>query len=354
MKWAMGLSDWSASCMFLRRGTMRIIENRAMLCPQPTISILCITFNQIDYIRDAINSFLTQEIDEAIEILINDDCSTDGTTDVLLEYQRQHPEFFRIVTHEENQFSRGASPMGEFLVPLARGEYIAMCEGDDYWTDVDKLKKQLGVMRRNPEIAACVHANENVQASTKRRLSVVRYSDHDTMISAEDVITHSQCYATNSLFVRSDAMSAYRSSPFGSLKTDGDHKMLVFFGLLSGGIYYLNEVMSAYRVLAKNSVNRSMLMGDALVKTAASKREKRLALLDLVDSYTDGAMHKLVQRGKDAMDYAFYRDTRNLRILKSRWPERLKKEGLLSHIDLYLYAYCRPLHKVLMGIYCKL
>lgn len=333
---------------------MRVIEDCDKLCARPTISILCITFNQIDYIRDAIDSFLAQEVDEDLEILVNDDCSTDGTTDILLEYQRQHPSVFRVVTHEENQFSKGASPMGEFLVPLARGEFIAMCEGDDYWTDAKKLAKQLEVMRDNPGIAACVHANENVQASTKRRLSTVRYSDHDTMISAEDVISHSQCYATNSLFVRSDAMKAYRSSPFGSLKTDGDHKMLVFFGLLSGGIYYLDEVMSAYRVLAKNSVNRSMLMGDALMRTAATKREKRLALLDLVDNYTGGSMHELVQRGKDAMEYSYYRDTRDLRTLRARWPERLKQEGLLAHIDLYLYAYCRPLHKMLMGIYCRL
>lgn len=333
---------------------MRVIEDCDKLCARPTISILCITFNQIDYIRDAIDSFLAQEVNEDIEILVNDDCSTDGTTDVLLEYQRQHPSIFRVVTHEENQFSKGASPMGEFLVPLARGEYIAMCEGDDYWTDVKKLAKQLDVMRGNPGIAACVHANENVQASTKRCLSIVRYSDHNTMISAEDVVSHSQCYATNSLFVRSDAMKAYRSSPFGSLKTDGDHKMLVFFGLLSGGIYYLDEVMSAYRVLAKNSVNRSMLMGDALMTTAATKREKRLALLDLVDSYTDGSMHELVQRGKDAMEYSYYRDTRDLCTLRTRWPERLKQEGLLAHIDLYLYAYCRPLHKMLMDIYCRL
>lgn len=333
---------------------MKVIEDEGKLCARPTISVLCITYNQIDYIRDAIDSFLAQVVDEDLEILVNDDCSTDGTTDVLLEYQRQYPSKFRIVTHETNQFSKGASPMGEFLVPLARGEFIAMCEGDDYWTDPKKLSKQLAVMREKPEIAACVHAHENVQAGTKRRLATVRYASEDAMISEEDVISHSQCYATNSLFVRSGAMREYRSSEFGSLKADGDHKMLVFFGLLSGGIYYLDEVMSAYRVLAKNSVNRSMLMGDALSKAAATKREKRLALLDLVESYTNGARHELVELGRDSMEYAYCRDTRDLRTMKRRWPERLKREGFLAHVDLYLYAYCRPLHKLLMGIYCRL
>ena len=91
---------------------MKVIDDHAKLSAHPVVSILCITFNQVDYIRDAIDSFLEQDFDEDIEILINDDCSTDGTLDILLEYQRTHPDLFRIVTHEENQFSKGVRPYG--------------------------------------------------------------------------------------------------------------------------------------------------------------------------------------------------------------------------------------------------
>lgn len=333
---------------------MKVIEDHAKLSAHPVVSILCITFNQVDYIRDAIDSFLEQDFDEDIEILINDDCSTDGTLDILLEYQRTHPDLFRIVTHEENQFSKGVSPMGEFLVPLARGEFISMCEGDDYWTDRNKLAKQLAVMRQHPEIAACVHANENVQAGTKRQLSIVRYRDRDSMISERDIVTHSQCYATNSLFVRTSVLQQYRDSPFGRLKTDGDHKMLVYFGLVAGGIYYINDVMSAYRVLAKNSVNRSMITSARLPEAARGKYEKRVALLKLVDAYTGNRLHELVALGMESMEYSYYRDIRDLRTLKRRWPSKLKGESFFSRVDLYLYTYCRPLHKVLIGLYCRL
>ena len=112
----------------------------------PVVSVCMTTYNHAPYLAQAIEGVLAQRTSFDVELVLSDDCSTDGTTGVLLEYQRQHPSIFRVVTHEENQFSKGASPMGEFLVPLARGEYIAMCEGDDYWTDVKKLAKQLESM----------------------------------------------------------------------------------------------------------------------------------------------------------------------------------------------------------------
>lgn len=333
---------------------MKIVENTELLSAEPVVSILCITFNQIDYIADALDSFLAQDIDVPVEILVNDDCSTDGTTDVLLDYQRRRPDVFRIVTHEENQYSLGFSPMGQFLVPLARGRFIAMCEGDDYWTDPTKLSRQLKVMQERPEIAACVHANDNVQAATKHRISTVRYAQGDCMISLADITSRSQCYATNSLFVRAEAMRAYHESSFFGLRADGDHKMLVHFGLIGGGIYYLDRVMSAYRVLSKNSVNRSMLLGGDTSGVAKRKHDNRVELLQLADNETNGAYHDAIERGIDCIHYAYYRDIRDLRTLRRRWPERLKAEGFLAKVDLYLYTYARPLHKLALKVYCKL
>lgn len=333
---------------------MKVIEDSDKLVANPLISILCITFNQEDYLSDALDSFLEQDISVPVEILVNDDCSTDGTRGVLMRYQEKRPDLFRIVTHETNQYSCGKSPMGEFLVPLARGKYIAMCEGDDYWTDPKKLSMQLEYLESHPELAACVHAHENVQAATKRCVATIRYSNKDCDISREDVVTHSQCYATNSLFVRTEAMCAYRESPFFALRTDGDHKMLVYFGLIAGGIHYINDVMSAYRVLAKNSVNRTMLLSGKLMQMAKTKHDQRVDLLHLADDMTQKQHHALILMGIDSMDYSYYRDIRDLKTLRKRWPERLKKESLLAHIDLYTYAYCKPLHKVLLAAYCRL
>lgn len=315
------------------------------------VSVLSITFNQKDYIRQAIDSFLAQQVDFPIEIMVNDDCSTDGTTDIVLGYQKEHPELFRITTHDENQYSLGKSPMGEFQVPLARGKYIAMCEGDDYWTDPTKLQKQFDYMEAHPEVAACVHATDNVHAETGVTMKTQRYADHDCMISVEDAATHSQCYATNSLFIRTDVLKDYRRSPFFKLKVDGDHRMLIYFTMVAGGIHYHNEVMSAYRMFAKGSVNLSMAMSDKIAQVAKEKHDNRIELLKFADEYTHGRYHQEITDGIESMDYGYYRDIRDIRTLRRRWPERLRHEGFLAHLDMDLYTYCRPLHKLAIEFY---
>lgn len=118
----------------------------------PLVSICCATYNHEPFIRDAIEGFLMQDVDFPYEILINDDASTDKTPDILREYERTFPNIINVVYHEENQYSKGGvSPLLDFLLPRARGKYIALCEGDDYWIDRYKLKKQVSYMESNSE-----------------------------------------------------------------------------------------------------------------------------------------------------------------------------------------------------------
>lgn len=332
---------------------MTVVEDEGTLSPEPLVSVLVITFNQADYIAQCLDGILMQETGFPFEVLVNDDCSTDGTTDIVLSYQRRHPERVRVVTHDQNQYSQGKSPMGEFLVPLARGRYVAMCEGDDYWTDPSKLRIQYEFLSSHPSLAACVHAHDNVRADSGKRVSTPRYADHDCEVSVEDATSRSQCFATNSLFVRADVMRDYRASSVFCLRADGDHKMLLYFTLVGGGIYYLDRVMSAYRMLAKNSVNRSMIMGGRLEEVSRRKHAARVELLRHMDELTNGAYHEAIERGVDSMDYAYHRDVRDLRTLRSRWPERLAKEGPLARIDLALYTYARPLHALALRVYMR-
>ena len=111
------------------------------------VSVSCITFNHAGYIRQALDSFLMQKTDFAYEILIHDDASTDGTIDIIKEYEERYPDIIRPVLETENQYSKGISNIsGVFNFPRARGRYIAMCEGDDYWSDPYKLQKQFDLM----------------------------------------------------------------------------------------------------------------------------------------------------------------------------------------------------------------
>ena len=101
------------------------------------VSVVCITYNQAEYIRDAINSFLMQKTDFNYEIIIHDDASTDQTIEILKYYERTYSDIIRVIYEEENQYSKGVN-ISDTLFKLAKGKYIAFCEGDDFWTDKSK------------------------------------------------------------------------------------------------------------------------------------------------------------------------------------------------------------------------
>ena len=107
----------------------------------PVVTIRCITYNHAKFIRDAIEGFLMQETTFPVEILIHDDASTDGTADIIREYAAKYPQVFHTVFQTENQYSKGSEAWArvrEHVGGLVRGEFIALCEGDDYWTSAEK------------------------------------------------------------------------------------------------------------------------------------------------------------------------------------------------------------------------
>ncbi len=122
---------------------------------EPLVSISCITYNHENYIAEAIEGFLMQETGFPFEILIHDDCSTDNTANIIREYEKKYPNIIKPIYQEENQYSKEVRIGLTFNFPRARGEYIALCEGDDYWTDPLKLQKQVGFMEDNSDYALC-------------------------------------------------------------------------------------------------------------------------------------------------------------------------------------------------------
>jgi glycosyltransferase involved in cell wall biosynthesis/SAM-dependent methyltransferase len=125
---------------------------------KPLVSILCITFNQEKFISDALNNFLNQKTDFTFEIVIGDDCSTDNTSTILESYRAKHPDIIKIIRPSQNI---GSSQ--NFLSALSHctGEFIALCEGDDYWCDPHKLQKQADYLNQDIN---CAITFANVQA----------------------------------------------------------------------------------------------------------------------------------------------------------------------------------------------
>jgi len=129
------------------------------------VSVCCITFNHEKFIGQTLDGFLIQKTNFAVEFLINDDCSQDKTAEILKEYEQRFPGVFNITYQTENQFSKGLKPFTHLLFPKVKGKYIALCEGDDYWTDPLKLQKQVDFLSINHDYSICFHpckiADEN-------------------------------------------------------------------------------------------------------------------------------------------------------------------------------------------------
>ena len=120
------------------------------------VSVCCITYNHAKYISQCLDGIVSQKTDFKYELIINDDCSTDGTTEIIKEYANKYPKIIKPIFHEENQWSKGIKRiLATFVYPQAKGKYIALCEGDDYWIDPLKLQKQVEYMDTHPECSLC-------------------------------------------------------------------------------------------------------------------------------------------------------------------------------------------------------
>lgn len=122
----------------------------------PVVSIICPAYNHERYIENAIRGFLSQDCSHAFEILIHDDASTDGTQRLIREWQQRYPRVIRAVLQTENQFSKGIRPW-ETLLAMARGDFVATCEGDDFWVDPHKLQRQVDFLKAHPNFSCSAH-----------------------------------------------------------------------------------------------------------------------------------------------------------------------------------------------------
>lgn len=149
----------------------------------PTVSVCTVTHNHGQYIRQCLEGILMQKTTFPIEVIIGEDCSTDNTREIIKEIASMHPDIIKPVYHDSNV---GAlRNIHEFCLPKAKGKYIALCEGDDYWTDEYKLQKQVDFLDQHPECSFCFHEynivdhNDQLLATRKAANKVIYYNPND-------------------------------------------------------------------------------------------------------------------------------------------------------------------------------
>ena len=221
----------------------------------PLVSVCCITYNHEPYIAQSLDGFLMQKTSFPFEVLIHDDASTDRTADIIREYEKKFPKIIKPIYQKENQYSKGnRAILASFVYPRAKGKYIALCEGDDYWIDENKLQMQVDFLEKNPEYGMCY--TKTKQFIQKKRKFSRRMFGTDVR-DFEDLLFNGNRVPTLTTVFRKDLLNSYLKEIYPQDKgwLMGDYPMWLYFAHESK-VKFLDKVTSVYRVL-ENSASHS-------------------------------------------------------------------------------------------------
>jgi glycosyltransferase involved in cell wall biosynthesis len=221
----------------------------------PLLSIACITYNQEKYIGQCIDGFLMQKTSFPIEIIIHDDASMDNTAKILKEYADKYPDLITPIFQTENQYSKGINPGFEFVFPECRGKYIAICEGDDYWTDPYKLQKQVDFLEANSDY---VLSHTGGYRRIEKRIEPWEVWPIDGDVQE---FFYSGCLVRtcSALFVKSHLSEYFIINQFCKSKIIGEWPLFAFYST-KGKFHYLSENMVVHRYNPTSVTSRKNLI----------------------------------------------------------------------------------------------
>ena len=233
------------------------ISDPAVLSKNPVVSVHMITYNHEPYIAQAIEGVLMQKTDFPIELIIGEDCSTDRTREIVLEYQKKHPEIIRVLSSEKNL----GMVKNSFLIDGAcRGKYIAYCEGDDFWHHPQKLQKQVDYLESHPD-CGLVHSDNNrlwveeriFENHVKKTWGVSPRNSEDTFTS---LLLRKYRITTSTVCFRKVLLDELRNNEKHLLLDpklkSGELPRWLYFSLNSN-FHYMDDSFSTYRVLQESA-----------------------------------------------------------------------------------------------------
>lgn len=204
--------------------------------PLPKVSVCMIAYKHEAYIRQAIESVLSQDVDFPIELVIGDDCSPDGTAAICEEFARRDARV-RLLSRERNL---GVMPNFTRTLMACTGEYIAVCEGDDYWTDPQKLRKQVQFLDAHPDYAGTTH--QSMVITDNAAVRTFKDSVQSTLTTID--LIGGRLFHTASVMFRQPVLKLFSESPL-VLSCD---RLLNFCISFLGKVHYSEECMCAYRL----------------------------------------------------------------------------------------------------------
>ena len=304
------------------------------------VSIVCNAFNHEKYIRKALEGFVMQKTTFPFEILVHDDASTDGTAAIIREFEEKYPEIMKPIYETENLYSKKDGSLPRLQYGRVQGKYIAVCEGDDYWTDPLKLQKQYDALEAHPEIDMC--ACGTLTEKNGVIVGQVTPADADTVIPVEKVIMGGGGFLpTPSIMYRAQLLE----DPPPFLKELWLDYTVQIRGAMRGGVLYLAEPMAVYRLYTEGSWTRQFASNPQNMRP---HMDRIAAMLRTLDADTNGRLHDTIERRVLRNEFATLCTEKNYRALTDpQFAAILRSRPFKIRMRILLGARCPALLHVL-------
>lgn len=327
----------------------------------PLLSVCFITYNHEKFIRQALDSVLTQQTDFPFEVVIGEDCSTDRTREIVFEYQKKYPDIIRVVTDEINI---GAQKNVVRTLKECRGKYVAALEGDDYWTDPFKLQKQVDFLEENINYVGVHTKVKYVDKDDKLTGYSDRVKPGYEIVSFEKLVQRNIIHTCSFLF-KKDAL-LYDSNYLWDIMPSF-HDIYLFLGVtLNGEIKYLDEATASYRrfVGITQSFTKESIRKDAIEYLiffinlpTINPAQKAAALLRLSDVYLYYSMmaakRNAIGESKESLK-KFKETYRLFKLNKSYISNPIIRIKPMKVFLMYLWAYFPSMTASVRDYYNKL
>lgn len=216
------------------------------------VSVICTVYNHEKYLKDALEGIVMQKTNFPFEVIVHDDASTDNSAEIIREYQGKYPDLIKPIYQVENQYSKGVR-IGQIILPLCKGEYIAYCEGDDYWICDQKLQLQIDFLDTHPDYTLCGH-NDVWYSERTHEIIERSVSESDGDISLDNYFKKNLfSFQTASMVVRKDLIEKIPDKAY-KIAQVGDYLILVW-AVLNGKIRFMGKKMSTHRKDVEGSWN---------------------------------------------------------------------------------------------------
>lgn len=261
------------------------------------VSICCLVYNHEKYLRKCLDGFIMQKTNFKYEVLIHDDASTDKSASIIREYEKKYPDIIKPIIQTENQHSKGIRISWALQYPIAKGQYIALCEGDDYWDSPNKLQQQYNVLEKNGNCSFSAHRVGYIKEDgSLMKMSLPSCDLKSGILSSQkwiyNICTNGYLFQTSCYFFRKDYIEkALNNLPsFITCAKTGDMPLMLFLAA-EGDCAYINKTMSRYRFHSDSSWSKRVGRNQDV---SIEMKQSEIEMFKAFDEYTDRKYSKYI------------------------------------------------------------